>query len=203
MQESKLQLGMDLDGVIYDWDAAVRSIIKSVYKIDLPTSTHWDFVQESISEEQWKFLWSDASVDLGMFSGEAYAGALGALTELCSFCDVSIITKRPENARVVTLKWLAALDLPLKQIIMLNKGENKGDYLASFNVVLDDSEDNWLDYVNDASNDEDHEGGSEDGIFLWDQPWNRSLKTDNRVTSWKDFLSLVRQANRELKGIGE
>jgi hypothetical protein len=203
-----VRIGLDIDGVIYEWDRTARYMLREVlpnspYKYRPPgtiglhfESSSWDFIQERVSKEHWNWLWTEG-VRLGLFRyGHLYTGSIQAIRELATIGDVVLITHRPKQAVTDTLAWLGYLDLPLAGVHLLTNQENKGD-VTPCDIYLDDKPENCEDLLR----------ATDGTVCLMDRPWNqhrpivsvmaargvKSYRKDSyRVHSWEEFITKVR-----------
>src|SRR5262245_60707850 len=113
------RFGVDLDGVCFNWDDPAERLCFKLWAINLPESTHWDFIEQYLGEERWEKLW-DKGLKLGLFRGEeglTYHGTQEALKALGELGDVCFITSRPcerTHVREDTLRYLADLGVKFR-----------------------------------------------------------------------------------------
>jgi uncharacterized HAD superfamily protein len=192
-----MRIGLDVDGVIYQWDRTARYMLREV----LPNSPYkdkyelkgWDLYQESsswhciqnhISKEHWDWLWTEG-VRLGLFRyGHLFPGSIQAVRELATLGDVVLITHRPKQAVDDTLAWLGYLKLPLSGVHLLTNGENKSTARPHCDVYLDDKVQN----VNELAR------GTKGQVFLMKRPWSSGYVEHDVVTvhGWGEFLEEVK-----------
>lgn len=194
-----MRIGLDIDGVMYQWDRTANYMLRDV----LPNSPYgrdvldgesptWNFIQEHISKEHWDWLWTEG-VRLGLFRhGHLYPGTIQAVRELATLGEVIIITHRPKQAVKDTLAWLTYQDLPLSGVHLLTNGEQKSQVRPECDIYLDDKVENCEDYIENT----------EGRVVLMGRPWNGACswknlvvsgKRFNAVTSWQQFIKIVRE----------
>ncbi|MDE3073823.1 MAG: hypothetical protein KGJ86_00205 [Chloroflexota bacterium] len=188
---SRLRIGLDLDGVVYDFDSAFRRMVRLVYAIELPVATSWNSHKEVLlqkgREDVWDFMWN-AGVEEGLFyRGLAYPGAIEASTYLATVGKLVAITSRPTNARYDTFRWLSENRVPTDEVHIVHE-EPKSSIPCD--LYIDDGPHNAADLLvnTDAM------------VLLWDRPWNRDSRPGwpsagrrfRRISSWEEVFSALR-----------
>lgn len=183
------RIGLDVDGIMYKWDLTAGYMLREVlpnspYKDErllMAESTHWNHIQEIVSKEHWKWLWSEG-VRLGLFRhGHMYKGTIQAVRRLSALGDIVIITHRPKAAVPDTLAWLAYQQLPISEIHILTNGEPKSR-VPDLDIFLDDKPENCYDMVDNSP---------KTRVWMWDRPWNQDAVGISRIASWGQFESEV------------
>jgi len=168
---SRPRIGIDLDGCVYNWGDTVRYMIKKYHNIDLEESTHWNYVEENVPPEVWKWLWSEG-VDLGLFRyGSLIKGSVEGLRELSVLGDLEVVTHRPRGALQDTLRFIANLPDVFAGVHFLTSQEPKS--VVGCDVYLDDA----LHVIDEVFN-----AGKQAVIF--DQPWNQQNDWAFRAHGW-------------------
>lgn len=184
-----MRIGLDVDGILYQWEKTARYMLREVlpdspYTVDGPmgkVQSCWTYIEDNISKEHSKWLWSEG-VRLGLFRhGHMYPGTIEAVRRLARRGEIVIITHRPAKAVQDTLAWLAYHQLPLSEIHILSNQEPKS-LIANLDVFLDDKPENCTDML---------KTGAE--VCLWDRPWNQREPVDGviRLSSWPTFERVV------------
>lgn len=192
-----MRIGVDLDGVCYQWDKTVRYMLRNVlpnspYTKDGPLgqpAAHWDHVEENVSPEHWKWVWTEG-VRLGLFRhGHLYPGTIVAIRKLAELGDVVLITHRPKNAVTDTLAWVAFQQLPISGLHLLTNGEPKSGVKPQCDVYVDDKVQNCVDLAL-------HVPGVR-LVGLMDRPWNQHADFGSgpvrRVFGWQHFIDAVQE----------
>jgi len=197
-----VRIGLDIDGVMYKWDATARYMLREV----LPNSPYkdpvfpsdgglhvesqsWFWIKDKVRPEHWKWLWTEG-VKLGLFRyGHLYPGTIQAVKELAALGEVVLLTHRPKEAVGDTLAWLGFLNLPIAGVHILTNQENKGLVRPECDVYLDDKPENCLDVLRYT-----------DGrAYCVSRPWNAGGDTSSmwpmvtRVAGWSEFIEKVRE----------
>lgn len=193
-----MRIGVDIDGVLYEWSKTCRYLLREVlpdspYGRDGPLgreSTNWNYIQDNVSPEHWRWLWTEG-VRLGMYRhGHLVHGAVqGVRTLADAGHHIVIISHRPPFAVNDTLAWLSHHGLPLHGIHLLANEAPKSDVMPRCDAYVDDKPDNVLDL---AKNTEARL------VALFDQPWNQDLRGAGahrvrRVHGWPDFVAVVKE----------
>jgi len=189
-----LTIGVDIDGVLYQWEKTARYMLREVlpnspYTKDGPlgrVSESWGYIQSHVRPEHWDWLWKEGA-RLGLFRhGYIYPGAVEAVRALAKLGDVIVITHRPKTAVHDTLSWLAYQNLPLSGVHMLTNQEPKSSVHPQCRVYIDDKPENCVDLYNNT----------EGQVALMDRAWNQHYAAPTgrffrRVSSWGDFINFV------------
>lgn len=181
-----MRVGVDLDGVGYAWDKTARFLLKWHKGYDLPPSQTWDSIQEAVSPEDWKWLWSEAVVNHGLYRhGHLLKGFKEAMDTLDTRHDVVILTARPSKARQDTLEWLAYHRIPTREVHILGK-EPKST--VKCDVYIDDGPHNLRDLAHNVP---------EARLISWDRPYNdyngecRMEGEAIRTNDWRTALEFI------------
>lgn len=197
--DGKVIIGLDLDGVVYDWDRTARYMIRrhieergekpapELYQ----SAQDWNWIKRYTPSQDWKWLWSDEGIEHGVYRyGNVITGAIEGVRELTSLGDVVAITARPKNAVHDTLAWLAMFfdKSPLAGIVIQSDGQHKSDVMPTPDVYLDDGPHNLEDLL-------DH---TPSYVVQYVQPWNQHWlpRPDQaehwlRATNWREVVSKV------------
>ena len=186
-----LDIGIDLDGVCYDFTGSLRHYLIEHEGHDpdaLVGGGHedWDHATWQFYKECWgwsteEFLAAcDRGVDAGILflHGEPFEGTVGALWNLKNQGHrLHVITSRSFGSRSHhnTSEWLSTHQIPFDSLIFTpHKGVFRPD------VMIDDYEKNFYEM-------------SAQGVvtFLYDRPWNRHVDTKFRVAGWPQFVANV------------
>lgn len=195
--KSRIRIGLDVDGVMYQWDKTARYMLRTErgYSKDGPLGqpgTHWNSLQENVSKEDWQWLWG-TGVKMGLFRyGHLYKGTIEAVRTLSTLGDVVVITHRPRSAVQDTLDWLSYLRLPFQEVHCLTSGELKSRVTPHCALYVDDKPENIEDYH-----------FATDGVaLLWRRPWNTACTPDPMdakcgvVQTWEQVIEYAREVGR-------
>ena len=182
-----MRLGIDLDGVCYDFVGALKdyAIQEGFDPKTMPKPQCWDF-----PVDQWGWDWATfgAVFERGIKAGHVFhepgptRGTVRALERLRQDHEVIIVTHRSvkgaeAEAESATVKWLERYDVPHDELIITH------DKVARVDLMLDDGPHN----IKAALEAGEH-------AVVWDQAWNRppycSALTP-RVKGWGEFERYV------------
>lgn len=199
-----MHLGIDLDGVVYDFDKIARDtfLTRSLpepltesqrYKLHRP-ALGWDGLGETVGKKNWGWLWENAP-DLKIFDRLApIPGAVEAMRELIEGHYVWVLTSRPKGVEDQTYRWLAAYNLKPRGVIHTS---SKYALVQGFHldVVVDDSPEQLRQYLMRTR-------GQLKGLRIYGvkAPWNErsGIETSYYRFAWVDHLRDVAEDVREL-----
>lgn len=186
LSDQPLVLGVDLDGVCGDYEAALREAVatrRGLDPADLPPQTTMDAYSEwGLSFEEFQEFHRLAVVEDRMFRHMAplpgVSEALWRLSDLGVW--IRIITARllfngiHEASAADTAVWLDANNIPYRDLCFINTKPDVGA-----DLYVDDSPGNVVAL---------REAGR--ATIVFDQPYNRHLPGP-RATTWHDVVSYV------------
>lgn len=175
----RLRIGVDLDGVVYDFVAAFRRHLVSVGHApdELPEPEQWEMWEAwGLSQSTW-FEHFAAGIACGEIfgSGDPYPGAVAALSDLhARGHSIHIVTARGVHPAAVglTSHWLAEHRIPYSTLTFA-----ADKTVIPCDIFIEDSVDNARALGSAA--------------VLMDRPWNRDAPGIERVPSWDGFLRAV------------
>lgn len=192
MDEARLALALDLDGVVADYVEGLRRSLASE-RGDLPedytTDVDWSFTQWGLSLEEFFAAHRRAVMSDQIFATmPPIEGAVAGIGRLVDHgVRVRIVTKRfvveGDKARAATdtAGWLDYCKIPYHDLCLLSSDKST----CAADLYLDDAP---------------HviEGLREAGLraVVFDQPWNRDVEGE-RVHGWAEAVEVVLDAARE------
>lgn len=192
-----MRIGVDLDGVVYQWSETARFLLNWKFGVEVGESTHWDYIKECVTPEQWNWLWADdpdGGVGRGLFRhGHCYKGSFEALKEIDRIGDIVTITHRPKSALDDTLSWLSFNKVATSAVHLLYRSENKSEVRPTCQLYVDDKVANCVDLADNTSG----------VVCLWDRPWNRSeqwgMSSDIVIIdSWEQFIKIATEIKEDM-----
>lgn len=180
----RVRVGVDLDGVLYDWAGTTRFLLNHYLGYALPPledwCTSWDALKNAVQPEDWAWVWSEG-IEKGLFRhGHVYTGSMMALEVLSAFADIVVITHRPLAAGGDTLRWLAHHQVPLTELHLLVRQEPKSGVVCD--VYVDDGAHNVRDLA--AA----HPAAR---VLLWRRPWNAHEAVPSTVYVVSDWAEVI------------
>lgn len=181
-----MRLGIDLDGVVADFNAGWMARYNDAFGTELhPDQVQmWDGLFSLTHFDHMGEFWEWArGRDIGhsIFRHlEPYPDALPTLHELDrEGHDIVIVTAKPRWAVQDTLRWLADHQMPTTEIHITDD-----KWTVDCDIYLDDSPYVLPDYVAKRTNGE--------VICRFVRPWNEPVAGTVDVRSWAEFHATVR-----------
>lgn len=181
-----LNIGVDLDGVCYDFGSAFRKFLVTVHGFDpitLPTPTTWDFFSEQwgISDSQF-FKYYAEGVDTGhiLWEGRPHPGCVEVIGKLRQDGhSINIVTHRTVGKEAVraTMHWLQSNKISYDSITFA-----ADKTIVKNNIFIEDNVENFVALENAGVR-----------SVLMDQAWNTYFKTQYRVFDWDEFYTFVNE----------
>lgn len=159
---SKPRFGLDIDGVIYDFDWAARQVLLEMGCNPIPPTVEWNHIRD-VEPEGWDALWSLGTDSYKLFRRKeaVAADAKTFVTNLRSLgYEVILVTCRPQNAAGDTY-WLSET-LGADGYVLVKEGEK---YTVGCDIYLDDSPEEILALVAQGT-----------PTIIMDKPWNVSVQ---------------------------
>lgn len=187
MTATKLRFGLDVDGVLYNFDWTARRLITQHFEnIDMPPFSHeWGSIKDEAGAEAWRWLWSaDGGLRMLFTEGDPYPGAVEAAQEIAKLADIVIITSVPGAAVYDRVDWLARQRVPCSELHVTTQPKHL--IKPYCDIYIDDGPHNVQDLRNHTSA----------TVLVWDRPYNQDVHTDAqviRVREWGEVLDKVRR----------
>lgn len=178
--EVKLVLGIDIDGILCDFNDAYVDKLHKVTGVALPCCyDQWDFdLVAGYTPTQVHTTWSDISLDPTFWStlpphNDAEESMFYLRKRYNFGDDIYFITSRPGvSAKRQTVEWLDRFNaylgngVPHPTVLMV-RGKDKGKVCAALKVThfIDDKWTNCAGVVGESP---------ETRVYLLDRPWNRA-----------------------------
>lgn len=193
--QRKLRLGIDLDGVTYEFWAAFRAWVAFRLNralVDLPRALRWNFYADwGISDAQFEDLLAEGIAHGRLFAvGDPVEGAVEGLQALAADHEIVVITHRnrfglSDIAHRATRHWLTAHDIPYAELHLCGTKTGFG-----VDLHLDDSPEVLTRLHNEGVR-----------AVAFDQPWNSHVTDVERVHGWSEFVALVNRVASENAGV--
>jgi 5'(3')-deoxyribonucleotidase len=178
-----MRLGIDLDGVVADFNAGWMARYNDEFGTDLvPAAVRaWDGMRELTHFDDTEAFWDWARGHGGpsFFRHlETYEDALPALHQLAgSGHEIVILTTKPDWAVHDTFAWIADHRIPTREVHILYR-----KWLVACDVYLDDAP-HQIRRI--------HQGRPDAVVCRFVRPWNSPEPGTHDVESWAEFLILV------------
>lgn len=178
-------LGVDVDGVLGDYEAGLRAIVEEDLGLEdgsLPQSDSWDFTNWPIDEKGFIYFHEKLIDKQGFKHLEPLEGAVDAVNALANEgIYIRIVTHRlvipGYHRRIITdtVDWLDLEGFKYRDIC----------FAADKATVGADA------YVDDAPHNHEAIEAAGTDCILYDQPYNQHVDARYRAKSWGEVYSLV------------
>ncbi len=171
-----MRIGIDLDGVTYDFVSAITKFVCDKFGREFPEPTRWEFYRDwGFTGKEFSALMEEGcGAGVVFHYGKPTIGSVKTIEKLREDNEVIIVTTRGEYAQEATHAWLKKWRIPHDDVILTDKKD-----LHELDVLLDDHVDN-IESVRKA--------GCRGIVF--DRPWNQEVEGE-RVFTWEEFGELL------------
>lgn len=154
-------LGLDLDGVLYNWHTAVYDYVKLYRNYQGSYTKFWSDDYKNLSDEMWKFL---TTIDIFYSSQAPTDDCVRFLNDVSSNFEIFYITSRPDYVKLTTEQYLRKYNFPFQEnlIFTSNKVNEARRYCVDF--FVEDMPAN-IDSLSKVTN-----------VILMAQPWNKDIQ---------------------------
>lgn len=185
-----MRLGIDLDGVVADFNAGWMQIHADEFgtQLDAGMVDTWDGLHRLGGFDDMRAFWSWASPKehrRSIFRHlEPYPHALDSLRLLRRRGHrIVIVTTKPNWAHTDTFRWLADHEVPSTEVHLSDR-----KYEVDCDIYLDDAPHVLDELV-------EHRGTALICRFV--RPWNRPVAGTVDISSWAEFVDLVTERSSE------
>jgi len=179
-----MRLGIDLDGVVADFNAGWTSRYNDEHGTALTPEmvVGWDAMLHlahfETEDEFWEWARNDNGPGLFRFL-PTYQGALPALDRLSASHEIVIITTKPSWATHETYQWIADNKVPTREVHITRE-----KWRVDCDVYLDDGPHNLHALIAERP---------DRTTCRFVRPWNEPIEGVVDVDSWDTFEALVEQ----------
>lgn len=188
----KLKIGVDIDGVLYPFDLAARSLLhlRGVDVRVADDAEYWNHTAALVGKDAWEWIWGPGRRQV-FESAPPYPGSIKAMRQLEQLVRIVYVTHRPLDVAHVTLRWLAYHKLNPHAVIHAS-GEKKSQYATDCIAFIEDRADNARE-IADATDAQ---------VWVPCRTWNSDVGTVpedvarqnlRTFTDWKEVTEWVRQ----------
>lgn len=181
---AKAKLGLDLDGIVFDFCTAANSVLVTMGYDDPGPWIDWQHAAKACPEG-WDRLWDEgieihALFDHGAPGDVVYAGAKEFVAELTKDWHVVAVTSRPKSAEPDTLRFLDYLGID--DYLMFPDLKHK--YMAGCHVYIEDAPEAVGALWSAGCN-----------VVVFDRPWNAGLAFEGvpRAKSYEEAIKMARE----------
>lgn len=187
-----MRVGLDLDGVCYDWvSAANRALEIGKGLAGLEPHLYWGHLDDQVKErlgvdgasQALRWLWTEGVSE--MFGADhAYPGAPSFMRELARHHELVVITSRPRTAAHLTLRFLARHKVNAAEVHVIGSGKSKAD-IDECAVYVEDRDQNVKDLCRNTA-----------GFVLCpNRAWNQDAFDDGGMLSHYERIGSVVRYN--------
>jgi len=175
----------DIDGVLYDWDAAANHILKrETGKTLTYPSPGWDTLEQEAGPEAWNQLWTTYVGEL-FTRGPAIQGAKETLKELYVHFLVTLVTSRPKEIEEITKIWLSQENIKFDDLILCGRHTSKPAILPEPpDFFIDDKPSNIVEAQKIW-------GLSDEQVFVFPATYNDDFDHPSKVKGWEEILEKI------------
>lgn len=198
MSKSKsLRIGVDVDGIVADFNTSYKELIESITNVKLPpiTDTYpdkwgWE-IEAGLSKADESRVWKEIITSPTFwYELPTHKGAKEFLANLNDFYynhDIYFITSRPgAGAKSQTEMWLTSFRFQNPTVLISSQ---KGLCAKALKLThyIDDRIENCLDVKAEAFN---------TNGYMLARPWNTTLDGIPRLNNLEEFLQILSEAAR-------
>ena len=186
-QKRKLRIGIDVDGVLRDFDSKVMEIIKEVYpdKILSEVTHGYDFPNVDVPIKELAKLWQETHCEEIYREAELMPGVKEEFKLLKEWSRtqrpghqfVCVTAQMPFNA-CHTHYWLGKHYFNFMEVFISNNKHN-----VNIDFLIDNSPKNYAKWV--------AAGRDEKEFILFDRPYNQDCPATNRIYKLSDAIKIL------------
>lgn len=194
---NKLRLGIDIDGVVADFNFTFRKLVHDNTQVRLPEISltypdSWDYhrVAGVTSEEDnllWEHIKNSASFWLNITAYPTAPVFLEWLAWLPSEIDVYFITSRPgKTAKMQTEMWLErnGWGYDCHPTVLISRDKGKCASALNLTHYIDDKNENCVDVLTESPKTK---------VFMLARPWNTAQLNIPRIDSLNVFRQVIKE----------
>ena len=191
MSKQKVTIGIDVDGVLRDFNAKVMEIANREFpsKVKSQVTNSWDYSNIDIPTDLFRHIWMDSK-----FCREIYRDApvinnvRQGLAVLQAWCENSakynielvIATHQHPGNESHTLYWLGLHDFNFRKVYV-----DACKHTLPIDYLIDDSGKNYEDWIKS--------GRREECFILVNRPWNRDCKASRVIDSLDESIVYLKK----------
>ena len=190
MDKLNITVGIDVDGVLRDFCYGLEKVVKEHYPQYLPEDytgiNNWKLSDNFIADKSdlQKIYWDDYASEI-MGNSPAFEENVKQMKAMIEWGEeVGItfvcVTSQKPRARYHTAYWLGKHELNF-DTIYFRRGIDKPNTPVDF--LVDDSPNNYHYWIKRR--------GMEEGFILMDRPYNKHIKTKNRIYELDDIVEII------------
>jgi 5'(3')-deoxyribonucleotidase len=188
MSKKKIRLGIDVDGVLRDFDTKVMSLIKEWYpdKVKSDVTHGWDFPNVDMDIKELAKLWQETHCEEIYREADLMPGVKEEFkllkewgrTQKPGYQYICVTAQMPYNA-CHTHYWLGKHYFNFLEVHISNY-----KYKIDIDYLIDDSPKNYDKWVK--------AGRDETTFILFDRPYNQDCPATNRISKLSDLINILK-----------
>ena len=192
MTKKKIRIGIDVDGVLRDFDVKVMEIIKELYpdKVRSEVTSGWDYPNVDVDAKELSKLWRETHCEEIYREAPLMPGVKEEFkllkewgrTQKPGYQYAVVTTQMPYNA-CHTHYWLGKHYFNFLEVYVTNH-----KHKVNIDILVDDSPKNYEKWI--------ESGRDETSYILFDRPYNQEVPATNRIYKLSDLIEILK--NKEI-----
>jgi len=192
MTKKKIRIGIDVDGVLRDFDTKTMEIIKELYpdKILSEVTSGWDFPNVDIDAKELSKLWRETHCEEIYREAPLMPGVKEEFKLLKEWgrtqrpgYQYAVVTAQMPYNTCHTHYWLGKHYFNFLEVYVTNH-----KHKVDIDILIDDSPKNYEKWV--------EAGRDETAYILFDRPYNQEVPATNRIYKLSDLIEILK--NKEI-----
>jgi uncharacterized HAD superfamily protein len=179
-------LGCDIDGVIYPFTVAARTLLRmrgNDVVVSEDADKYWNHLPDVVPAEEWRWLWNSGRKQV-FDMAQPYPGSITALKQIEQLCRIKYVTHRPADCARITMDWMARQHLN-PYSLMHTPGEPKSPHAVDCIAFIEDRVDNAVEIAENT----------DAQVFVPRRSWNDGRVPQHIIMfdDWEVVVSWVRR----------
>ena len=185
-----MRIGLDLDGVVYDFIGAARGFCWREWEIDVgDVPTTWNWLADHLTSQQIEYMWTEGVHRL-FRQTMLFTGAVEFIRELDELGQLIVVTSRPKKVwKQTVLAWYNEYPVLPAVSFEFSKFPNQK---AATNCDV---------YIDDHPKVRENLAEKGKRVLLFDAPYNQEVKKHmgiERVHSYQGIIDYVKDLEKGL-----
>jgi len=194
MTKKKIRIGIDVDGVLRDFDTKAMQIIKELYpdKILSEVTTSWNYDNVDVDLNELSKLWKETHCEEIYREAPLMPGVKEEFkllkewgrTQRPGYQYAVVTAQMPYNA-CHTHYWLGKHYFNFLEVYVSNH-----KHKVNIDILVDDSPKNYTKWV--------EAGRDEKSYILFDRPYNQDVPATNRIYKLSDLIEILKNKESDI-----